>query len=194
MSTTETTIRDKRTTNPLHITAVELNEGTGWYRIETDGVPKDLKTQKEEIARLASGHKQSGALIAVSYTHTEKPSGRDFPPKWIDDYFDNAEVVVEQQLPLDDGITRVRSSAPEKSPQEAWRIALSVGSERAVQMIPYLREDQQRFPFLWALAHEWAARIYLTQPPTSLEPLVLPPVGGAEDGAQGNQSDDDIPF
>jgi len=195
MSTTEVT-RDKRTSAPLHITGVELNENNGWYRITTDGVPKEgFQTRKQDIAEIAVAFKQSGALIAVSYTHVEKPNtNSDWPKTYVDDYFDSAEVV-EEAKPADDGITRVRPSAPEKTPQEAWRIALAVGSERAVQSLPYL-EDKE-FASQWALAYEWAQHIFLTPPPTELRPSAAPGGRASAPGAYDEpppHADDDIPF
>ena len=180
--------------DPLHITAVE--ESSGWYQITTDGHPKKLKTNREEGGREAGRYRVDGTRIVIQYSErNDKPNPRG--GFFHDFYFYSAKEAPSANGSSDDGITRVKSQAPEKTPEEAWRICLSVGSERAVQLAPHLPSGKADFPFIWALAYEFAQRIYLTPPPQpgSLEPL---PVGGGPgayaDPTEPPGDDEDIPF
>jgi len=163
--------QDLKTSDPLHITEVE--ESNGWYAIQTDGHPKKLKTNREEGGVEAGRHKVERNLIVVQYAErNDKPNPHG---GFYHDFYWYGAKIAEQPSAngSDDGITRVKQTAPAKSPEEAWRIALAVGSDRAVALAPHLPADKQDFPFIWALAYEFAARIYLTPPPQpdSLEPL-----------------------
>lgn len=183
-----------KTSDPVHVTDVE--ESSGWYQIETvtlDGSKRKYKTNREEGGREAGRHKIEGNLISIQYSErNDKPN--PYGGFYHDYYWYSAQVVEAPSANGDDGITRVKPVAPEKTPGEAWRIALSVGTERAVSLAPHLPQAQQDFPFIWALSYEFASRIYLTPPPKpgSLEPL---PGGGAV-GVDQNEphDDDDIPF
>lgn len=169
---------------PLHVVGVE-QDGT-WFQITTDGHPKKLKTNRDEGGREAGRLKLDGGLVSIKYAErNDKPNPHG---GFYHDYYWYSATPVSNgaSAASDDGITRVTSTAPAKSPEEAWRIALSVGSDRAVALAPHLPAGEQTFAFVWALAYEFAARIYLTPPPApgSLEPLA----------AAVRDDDDDIPF
>lgn len=180
------------------IEKVELNEGTGWYRITTDGSPKVLQTKVAEKGREAAGFSREKVLVEISFTHRERldeASGR----KYDNYYYDSATpAAAEAGGSSDDGIERVGGTQRKLDPKEAWRIALSVGSERAVQTLPLMDENQRDFETQWRLAYEWASRIFLTPPP---EPRAN---GGAASSAGGSSygpddsyapiTDEDIPF
>src|SRR5262245_14544545 len=134
---------------PLHFTNV--TEENGWYKGETDGYPKSLKTNREEGGQEMGRFKRDRARVVVSFSERNdkpNPKGGFFHDFY---YYSGKEVPqAEQNGSSDDGITRVKSQAPEKSPEEAWRISLSVGTERAVALAPHLPAAQQDFPFIWA--------------------------------------------
>jgi len=183
---------DLKTSEPLHVT--EVTESNGWYEIKTDGHPNKLKTNREEGGQLAGNFKLKNALIAIQYSErNDKPN--PYGGFYHDFYWYSATVVESPSQNGDDGITRVKSTAPAKTPEEAWRIALSVGSDRAVALAPHLPQPQQDFPFIWALSYEFAKRIFLTPvpEPDSLEPL---PGSGAAGTFPADPGDDpdDIPF
>src|SRR5215510_14809308 len=124
------------TSDPLHITEVE--ENNGWYKIHTDGHPKMFKTNREEGGREAGRHKVEGNLIVVQHAHrNDKPNPYG---GFYNDYYWYSAKVAEQPTSNgnSDGFFYVKAQAPEKTPEEAWRIALSVGTERAVQLAPHL--------------------------------------------------------
>ena len=176
------------TSDPLRITGVEENEDTGWFKAETDGFPKTLQTNRDPQGREMGRFKVEGTRIIVSYVHKHKvlDDGRAFDNY----YYYGGSPAAEQNGSDDDGITRVKQTAAEKTPAEAWRIALSVGSERAVALAPSLPQGKADFVTIWALSYEFAKRIFLTPPPQAdeLEPLVMSP------GAYDEPDPDDIPF
>src|SRR5262245_25022089 len=189
---------DLKTSEPTRVTDVE--EASGWFKIATvtpGGEKRTYKTNREEGGREAGQLKLSGSLVSISFTErNDKPN--PYGGFYHDFYWYGAKVVEEaSQNGADDGITRVTPTAPAKTPEEAWRIALSVGTERAVALAPHLPQAQQDFPFVWALAYEFAARIYLTPPPKpdAIEPL---PVGVSSPGAYDDPNEprdgDEIPF
>jgi len=178
---------------PLHITQVDYDEGRDFYEAKTDGFPKKLSTNREAQGKELGRFKANGALITVNYVHKHKvlDDGRAF-----DNYYYYGGTIAETNgSGGDDGITRVRSTAAEKSPGEAWRIALSVGSERAVQLAPHM-EGKKGFVEIWALSYEFAKRIYLTKPPSpdELDPLPVGGTAGAYDDPTLPDDDDQIPF
>jgi hypothetical protein len=186
-----------KTSDPLHITVVAQQDGSDWFNIETDGEPKRLKTMQENFGLEAGRHRSSGALVRVKFSERhDKPNPHG--GFYHDFYYSGAEVVEEA---ASNGVTRTPAPSGEHNratdPGDAWRICLSVGSERAVQSLQYLPPGQQDFPYQWALAYEWAARIYTTPPPNpdELEPIS---VGGQSAGAYHDPTeppgDDDIPF
>jgi hypothetical protein len=186
-----------QTSEPLRIT--EVTEGGGWYQIATDGQPKKFKTNREELGAEAGRYKVEGTRLIVSYQErNDKPNPHG--GFYHDFYYYGAKPAPPQAEAdgADDGITRVKQIRPETAPEEAWRISLSVGTERAVALAPHLPQGQQDFPFIWALAYEFAARIYLTPPPNpdSLEPLPVGLGGGAAytDPTEPPGDDEDIPF
>jgi hypothetical protein len=184
---------DLKTSDPLHITRVQQDD-MGWFTILTDGDPPKLKTKQEEPGRLAGALKKSGELVRLKYTErNDKPNPNG--GFYHDYYFSTGEVVPasENGSGDDDGITRVKSTRPETAPEEAWRIALSVGTERAVQLAPHLRSEVD-WPLIWALSYEIAARIYLTPPPKAADLEPLPTGGGYSDPTEPPGDPDDIPF
>ena len=158
--------------DPLHITQVDYVEERDFYEAKTDGFPKKLATNREAQGRELGRFKTEGALIKVSYVHRHKvlDDGRAFDNYY---YYGGTPVASTNGADADDGITRVRQTAAEKTPAEAWRIALSVGTERAVQLAPHITTrpgEQLGFVQVWALGYEFAKRIFLTPPPKSDAP------------------------
>ena len=178
---------------PLHITKVDYIEDRDFYEAQTDGTPKKLSTNREAQGRELGRFKNEGTLIKVSYVHRHKvlDDGRAFDNY----YYYGGTPVAASNGHDDDGITRVKQTAAEKSPGEAWRIALSVGSERAVQLAPHM-EGKVGFVQIWALSYEFAKRIYLTKPPSpdELDPLPVGGGQGAYDDPTVPPDDDEIPF
>ena len=183
---------DLQTSEPLYVEAVE--ESQGWYTITTDGYPKKLKTNREEGGREAGRYRRDHIRIVIQYAErNDKPNPHG--GTYHDFYWYSAkEAPNGASAAADDGITRVKEMARATDPGDAWRIALSVGSERAVQLAPHLPQGKADFPFIWALAYEFAQRIYLTPPPTG----PLDPLGGEGPGAydepMSSDDPDDIPF
>lgn len=185
-----------KTSEPVHILSVEEDTG-GWFSVETDGAPKKLKTKQEDFGRLAGRFRQSGELVTIKYSErNDKPNPHG--GFYHDYYFSGAEPVpVSTNGAADDGITRVTATRPATNPDEAWRISLSVGTERAVQLAPHInRPEGIDWPFIWALSYEIAARIFLTPMPRpdSLEPLPVGNAPGAYSDPTEPPGDDDIPF
>jgi len=178
---------------PLHITQVDYIEERDFYEARTDGFPKKLSTNREAQGRELGRFKSDGALITVNYVHKHKvlDDGRAFDNY----YYYGGTPVAASNGHDDDGITRVKQTAAEKTPAEAWRIALSVGSERAVQLAPHL-EGRKGFVEIWALSYEFAKRIFLTPPPdpNDLDPLPVGGGAGAYDDPTAPPDDDEIPF
>src|SRR5215469_3143158 len=131
------------TSDPLRITGVEHNEDTGFFKAETDGFPKTLQTNRDAQGRELGRFKVEGTRIIASYVHKHKvlDDGRAFDNY----YYYGGSPAAEQNGSDDDGITRVKQTAAEKTPAEAWRIALSVGTERAVALAPLLPAGKQDF-------------------------------------------------
>jgi hypothetical protein len=178
--------------DPLRITNVELDDN-GWYTAQTDGQPKKLSTNREPQGREMGRFKTDGVLIKVNYVHRQKPNPQG--GFFNNYYYYGGTPVTETASNGDDGITRTVATRPQTAPDEAWRIALSVGSERAVALAPHLPRQQADFPFIWALSYEFARRIYLTPlpDPNSLEPLPGTSPGAYSDPTMPDDSDD-IPF
>jgi hypothetical protein len=87
--------------------------------------------------------------------------------------------------------------------EDAWRMALTSGSERAVQTLPLLAKEQQTFDNQKAIALAWAKWIFFTPVPveiagTQVMPHALPQEDLAAAGVGYESppapSDDDIPF
>jgi hypothetical protein len=188
---------DLKTSDPLHV--IDVEEANGWYSISTDGHPKKLKTNREEGGSEAGRHKVERNLIQIQYAErNDKPNPHG--GFYHDFYWYSAKEAEAPSPNGDDGITRVKATKPETSEGEAWRISLSVGSERAVQLAPSLQRDVD-FEFIWALAYEFAQRIYLTPLPSrdALGPNAVPAGVGRSPGAYDDPAepvgdDEDIPF
>src|SRR5215471_6072352 len=106
-----------------HITAVQKDESTGWYRITTDhGEIKRLDTKLEPKARQAAELKRAGSLASIQFTSNPRTleDGRVFQNY----YLDNAEIAKNGSAQQDDGIERVVTSRA-TAPADAWRITLA---------------------------------------------------------------------
>lgn len=84
-----------------------------------------------------------------------------------------------------------------KTPREdAWRMALTSGSERAVQTLPLLQQDQQSFDVQKAIALAWAKWIFFTPVPMEIAGTQVMPNTQHDEGYESApaHTDDDIPF
>lgn len=191
------------------IVSVDGPNERGWYRITTDGTPKSLQTKDVPKAEEAGRLRAAGGLCEIRFLHRPRhdpESGRTY-----DNFFYEKGREAQQSLPI--GIDPPSENAGTRgktNPGDAWRIALSVGSERAVTSLAYLPEDQRDFETTWRLAYQWATRIFQTPPPpprtatgngteqsfrreaeqTFQQTYQEPP----PDASFGPSPDDDIPF
>lgn len=179
-----------------HITAVQRDEATGWYRITTDHSDvKRLDTKIEQKARQAAALKKDGSLADIQFTSNprhDEQTGRTYQ----NNYYEQA-IATQNGTSTDDGIERVVTSR-KTEPGDAWRITLSAAAKLAVASLPNLEArgiptsltDQQQY----ALA--WAHFLYRTPPPAEHAAQPASDFPAADPGPEPprNYQDDDIPF
>jgi hypothetical protein len=163
---------------------------------------KDLITFNEGLVKLAGEMKVANQLVEIAILKREgkpNPHGGFYPEDW---FFNGAKPVAEEPAaaPADDGITRVAELGRRTDPVDAFRMTLIAGIKLALGMAPYLREDQQNFPYLYRLGYEFAARIIQATPPSDpLPPLPVsgeaaPTMGASAQAYRDPGETDDIPF
>jgi hypothetical protein len=194
-------------TTEAHITKVEHDIGTGWYRISTDGDPSRMDTKIREKAEEAAEFKKSGTLAYIEYSEN---------PRTVDGRtYRNARY--ERAEPADSngssgGIEQVQETprgGSSEDPQRAWRICLQTGAKVAIQTLPHLAPEQRTFENQKQIAYAWALFFMDTKqgdahatPPSTPATVQQSArgVGWEPTGDPGREyeppppTDDDIPF
>ena len=172
-----------------------------WSRFGTDHPDvKRLDTKKEPLAQEAIRLMEKGVLARISYT--EHASGninpntnRPYPP---DRYWEHGEEIENgdsqittaaqtaqaAQQAAQTAPTGAREYGWKTQPDDAWRMALTSGTERAVQTLQHMPENQRSFDVQKRIALAWASFIFFTPKPQSFGDAV----------AGTNDNPDDIPF
>jgi hypothetical protein len=155
--------------------------GRTWFAGEIDPAKIDgktvtkVETMKEELAALMMRLRDVGEPVLIEVTHKQREGQNG--KIWDNFYLEGARAKPEEKPTFDEAPQRGG-----KSPDDAWRIALSVGAKLAVETLPYLPETERDPESQWGIAMFWASRIHTTPPPDPAESWALP-------GA-----DEDIPF
>lgn len=185
-----------------HITKVEHDVDTGWYRILTDDDQvKRLDTKIAEKAKEAAEIKRSGLLAQIDYSQVEGRLNERTGKPYVNRRYERAGSLGEKPQPEDDGIDEVKPTSRKTDPGDAWRMCLNKGGELAVNTIPHL--EQRSFEAQKLVAYAWAEFFYTTPPPPSAvmptphSPFSYTPAGsgnGAPPDGPPEYTDDDIPF
>lgn len=155
-----------------------VEKPSGWTRIEIDGRPQFLDTKREDLIAEARQAMREGAVVIIEYSERD---GKNINPNtnlpYKDRYFEG--IVAGSS----NGATRQaepRGQEPEQReqqreasvgygyrthPENAWRMALTSGSERAVQTLPLMPAEQRDFETQQKIALAWALWIMNTQRP-----------------------------
>ena len=207
---------------------VEHDVASGWYKIVTD--QGDYSTKIRENAEDALRLRNQRALINYTERVVTKPAADGSGMRtYRNRYFSRASAAPNggapagsgftttggQQTALDpaEGFTPPSGERSKTNREDAWRMAMTSGSERAVQTLPMLAKEQQSFESQKAIALAWAKWIFFTPVPievagTAVMPHTLPTIqpevetqlaalagagaGGYEEAPP--HGDDDIPF
>jgi hypothetical protein len=195
----------------------------GWTRIETDSRPQFLDTKREDLIEEARQLMREGSINILRYSERDgKNTNPNTGKPYIDRYYEGAvtnggearpEPRDEQRRPEP---AEQRRPEPEREskpaygyrtwPDDAWRMALTSGSERAVQTLPLMPKGQQDFETQKAIALAWADFIYTTprtrprtapatpahDPDSEPTPEYFSPTPDYDNPPP--HSDDDIPF
>ena len=148
------------------ITGVQLDQGTGWYRIIPDHpTVKKLETKKSELAEQAAELMKSGTLARISYT--EKPSTNVNPhtnQPYLNRYFDGALPIAAPAT--SSGIEVVEQTGRKTNPTDAWRICLAAGGKLAVATLPMMPVSERGFEVQKRIAIAWAEFFFFSQAPS----------------------------
>lgn len=170
----------------------------GWVRITTDGKPSALQTQREQLIEEAEAFLNSGAVLEITYTeqesrnlnpHTQKP--------YINRYYESAKQASNGASASDGASARPRGGGDgdpgfgyKTWPDDAWRICLSVGTERALQLAALEEKRDLGFERLWRLAYAFAVGLYTTPKPSG-QALAESISFGEQPSAQGAYNEPD---
>lgn len=140
---------------------------TGWFAITTDGTPKTLETSQQELIQEAYRWKESGLLLDIDFEEQESSTINQRTGKpFVNRYYNGAAAAKE----TDDEVAvaaGTREFGWRTHPEDAWRISLSVGLERAVELAE-LEEPRNLDPDrIWHLAYGFAVKLYTTPKPTT---------------------------
>jgi len=186
-----------------------------WDAVIDHPTVKKAGTKFADIARAASDLMFANKVAKITLGVVEREVNGTMRRNY---YLNKVEEAPPDAVPAstDSAIGSSGSSTREygwkTDPEDAWRIALSVGSERAVSTLPMMPQHERDFETQKRIALAWADFIFGTPRPT----VVNPPLGrelssserstsapgaydeptGAASGASYEQAppDDDIPF
>jgi hypothetical protein len=162
------------------ITDVEVNVDTGWAKITVapplDGTPKGLQTARDEKIEDAAGFSRGGELLDITYSESESSRTNPHTGKpYLNRYYESATIVANGASG-DDGITRVQSKPNSDGvdpgfgyrtyPDDAWRICLSVGLERAIEIAGLEEPRDLSVKHIWHLAYGLAVLLFTTPKPS----------------------------
>src|SRR5215467_1038224 len=108
---------------------------TGWFAITTTGTPKTLETSQEDLIAEAREFRDTGLLVEIDYDEKESQAinlhtGKPF----VNRYYNGATAAKEADDEVAARSDGQRQYGWKTDPDDAWRICLSVGLERAVQL------------------------------------------------------------
>jgi hypothetical protein len=193
-----------------HVTKVELDEATAWYRITTDHERvKRLDTKRPDNAREAVALMKSGDLARIEFTEMESKNVNQFTGKpYMNRYWEHGGSIDDK--PEIEGVETIKAQSRSTNPIDAWRISLAAGGKLAVATLPMMPVEQRSFEVQKQIAIAWATFFFFTPPPDAPETnggsssQFQSPVGagatrnpGAYDDpteSEPPRSDDDIPF
>lgn len=175
-----------------HVTKIEHDVSTGWFRIATDDpTVKRLDTKRAEIAHQAAAFKQSGALAALEFTQNTRTldDGRTF-----ENFYLERAVAAQAALPMTNGDSAIETITPtmrKTEPGDAWRITLAASAKLAVGCIPVLEKGgyELNLEALQRLALTWAEFLWTTPAPGAQPEPSFTSTGGGD-----SFTDSDIPF
>jgi hypothetical protein len=146
------------------ITKVEQDAGTGWYRISTDDERvKRLDTKIEEKAQEAARLMNEGSLVLIDFTERQgNPNPHQPGSYYMNRYYEQAGSLAEKK----EEIPVVTPTGRRTDPEDAWRIALSVGAKLAVETMPLMPAEQRTFEAQKRIAHAWAEWLTSTPSPS----------------------------
>jgi len=147
-----------------HITKIELDQATGWYRIYTDGRPERVETKRKDLADEAEQVMLSRSLARISYTEREgninPASGKPF----MNRYFDGATTLGDPPA-RQGGIEVVQQTGRKTDPGDAWRICLAAGGKLAVATLPMMPVKERSFEVQKQIALAWAEFFFFSTAP-----------------------------
>jgi len=170
---------------------IEKVEQTGdWFSVFTnDPTVKKLTTMREDLAGQAASFRLKGIRGRIKFTPKQRQAadGR----VWQNYYFEGVEELPAEAASNGSGIDGIDRPAPttrKTDPEDAWRMALSVGAKLAVETMPLMPPDARDFGTQKRIALAWADFIVGT--PRDFEDEGIPfgqaPAGGGPDS--------DIPY
>lgn len=162
-----------------------VEKPSGWTRIETDSRPQFLDTKREDLIAEARQLMREGVVAIIEYTERD---GRNINPNtglpYKDRYYEGARTASngrqrdaepEHREPEPEQ-RREREPEPRATaygyrthPESAWRMALTSGSERAVQTLPLMPTEERTFEVQKQIALAWAIWITNTPQPDSYD-------------------------
>jgi hypothetical protein len=188
------------------------NAGQEWVQIDvadkTVGYARTADPDRWQEARALEGR----GPVEFDYSERDGQMNEHTGRPYKDRYYNRARLkpaATLDDLPSDAPAGgQAREWGYKTPPDDAWRIALSVGSERAVATLPLMPDNQRDPETQQNIALFWARFIYLTPRP---EPLAAQLAGGLGDAPAGSngpgayeepdsyelpppRTDDDIPF
>jgi hypothetical protein len=159
---------------------------TGWFAVTTSGTPKTLETSQEDLIEEARQWRDNGLLVEIDYDEKESSTINQHTGKpFVNRYYNGATAAKES----DDEVAAQngrREYGWKTDPDDAWRICLSVGLERAVDLARIegkVPETEQ----LWTRAKGLATLLFTTPKPGAAKgeaPAASVAFGEAPSGAQ----------
>jgi hypothetical protein len=176
-----------------HITKVEHDISSGWYRISTDGDPNRMDTKIREKAEEAAKLKTSGALAYIEYS--ENPRTVDGRTYRNARYERAAEANGTASSGGIETVTEQPQTQRRRDPETEWRIMLQTGAKLAVSTLPHLAPDQRSFESQKQIAVAWAEFFVHARPGAAPQRgLDWEPSDDPGPDDRPSPRDEDIPF
>lgn len=178
-------------TTEAQILHVEEKE-SGYARLELDGRPRFLDTKRRDLIELAYQLLDEGSVNILEYTEMEsrninQATGKPYTNRYFEGLASNGreprrqetrQTETRRQTPEPRRPEPERERQPtygyETNPVNAWRMALTSGSERAVQTLPLMPTEQRDFETQKQIALAWALWIVNTPQPAEPEDDDIP--------------------
>jgi len=135
---------------------------TGWFAITTTGTPKTLETSQEDLIEEAREYRDTGLLVEIDYDERESQTINQHTGKpFVNRYYNGATAAKEADDAVVAAATGPREYGWKTDPDDAWRICLSVGLERAVELLGQGAPADEA----WKTGHQLAVKLYTTPKP-----------------------------